>query len=517
MPDNLDALAIDALAKIKSDQPIAIPSADFTFVNYMVMSYMKTGVLLQHLESSIGRQRFDSCMQAYYRQWQFKHPYPQDFEQSFRVADGKAVQSFFDSLQQKGGVTPFARHKKIKPAFLFSFKNSDSVSYINWMPAMGYNVYDQFMIGLAFHNYNFPAQKLQFFLAPMYATGSNQINGIGRIGYTWRPDNTFRKIDLSVSGARFSRLNGTDSNSNKIHAGFYKIAPALRFTFKNKNIRSSVDKWLEWRTFLIWENEFRYTRKSTDSIFYPNKGQTTRRYLNQLSFNITDYRALYPYDVQLQVQQGDGFYRATATGNYFFNYAKSGGLEMRVFAAKFGYIGEKTVSKQFRTLVYQPKLTAVPGNEDYTYSNYFIGRNENDGLLSQQIMMRDGGLKLRTDVFQGLQGRSDNWIASVNLNTTLPKGLLPFNPPVKIFLDAGTYADAWKKDAATNRLLYVAGLQLSLFKNLLNIYAPVLYSKEFKDNLKTVPDENTFFKKISFSIDVHRFNIRKATGNKVPF
>jgi hypothetical protein len=190
---------------------------------------------------------------------------------------------------------------------------------------------------------------------------------------------------------------------------------------------------------------------------------------------------------------------------------------MRVFAAKFGYIGEKTLSKQFRTQVYQPKLTAVRGNEDYTYSNYFIGRNENDGLLSQQIMMRDGGLKLRTDLFQGLQGRSDNWIASMNLNTTVPKGLIPFNPPIKIFLDAGTYADAWKKGATTNRFLYVAGLQLSLFKDLLNIYAPVLYSKEFRDNLKTVPDENTFFKKISFSIDVHRFNIRKATGNKVPF
>ncbi|HEX6432422.1 MAG TPA: M1 family aminopeptidase, partial [Niastella sp.] len=517
LPDNVEALPIDALAKIKSDQPIATHSPDFTYVNYMVMTYLKTGILLQHLETSVGTQRFDSCMQAYYRQWQFKHPYPQDFEQSFRVGDGKAIHAFLDSLQQKGGITPVARHKKLKPVFLFSFNDYDSINYINWMPAMGYNVYDHFMIGLVLHNYSFPAHKLQFFAAPMYATGSKQINGIGRIGYTWRPDNAFRKIDLSVSGARFSTLDGTDSNSNKIHAGFYKIAPALRLTFNNKNFRSSVEKWLEWRTFLIWENEFRYTLKSSDGEFYPTKGQTTHRYLNQLSFNITDYRTLYPYDVLLQVQQGDGFYRATATGNYFFNYAQTGGLEMRLFAAKFGYIGEKTLSKQFRTQVYQPKLTAVRGNEDYTYSNYFIGRNESDGLLSQQIMMRDGGLKLRTDLFQGLQGRSDNWIASVNLNTTLPKGLLPVNLPIKIFLDAGTYAEAWKKDAATSRFLYVAGLQLSLYNGLFNIYAPVLYSKEFRDNLKTVPDENSFFKKISFSIDIHRFNIRKATLNKIPF
>jgi hypothetical protein len=517
LPDNLEDLPIDALAQLKKDQPVATHSADFTFVNYLVITYMKTGILLQRLEKAIGTQRFDSCMQAYYRQWQFKHPYPQDFQNSFTVGDGKAIHSFTDSLQQKGGVNVMARHKKWRPAFLFNFKNYDSVNYLNWMPAIGYSAYDHFMFGLAIHNYTFPAHNLQFFFAPMYATVSKQLNGIGRIGYTWRPDNTFEKIDLSVSGSRFSTRDGTDSNLNKIFAGFYKVAPALKFTFNNRNLRSSMEKWVEWRTFLIWENDFRYVLKSIDNAFYPTRGKTTRRYLNQLSFNIANYRALYPYDARLQIQQGEGFYRASVTGNYFFNYSNYGGLQMRVFAAKFGYLGGKTLAKQISTEVYQPKLTAVRGNEDYTYSNYFIGRNEVDGLFSQQIMIRDGGLKLRTDLFQGLQGRSDNWIASMNLNSTLPKGLLPIDLPIKIFLDAGTYAEAWKKNAETSRFLYVAGLEFTLFKDLVHIYAPLLYSKEFRDNLKTVPDENSFFKKISFSIDVHRFNIHKATGNKIPF
>ncbi|WP_315816467.1 hypothetical protein [Paraflavitalea speifideaquila] len=75
-------------------------------------------------------------------------------------------------------------------------------------------------------------------------------------------------------------------------------------------------------------------------------------------------------------------------------------MQVRVFAAKFGYIGGKTNDKVSRAYLYQPKLTAVRGDEDYTYSNYFIGRSEFDGFASQQIMMRDGGLKLRTDLFQ---------------------------------------------------------------------------------------------------------------------
>jgi hypothetical protein len=213
--------------------------------------------------------------------------------------------------------------------------------------------------------------------------------------------------------------------------------------------------------------------------------------------------------VQLQLQQGDQFFRASMNGNYFFNYSKGGGMNLRLFAAKFGYIGGKTSAKEFATIPYQPKLTAIRGDEDYTYSNYFIGRNEHDGFLSQQVMMRDGDLKLRTDLFQGLQGRSDNWVASMNLNTSLPNKLFPIKLPIKIFLDVGTYADAWQKESTTSKFLYVSGLQLSLFKNILNIYAPILYSKEFSDQLKTVPEENTFFKKISFSIDIQRINTRK--------
>jgi hypothetical protein len=192
-------------------------------------------------------------------------------------------------------------------------------------------------------------------------------------------------------------------------------------------------------------------------------------------------------------------------------------MQVRFFAAKFGYIGGKTDLKEFETSVYQPKLTAVRGNEDYNYSNYFIGRNESQYLAGQQIMMRDGGLKLRTDLFQGLQGRSDNWVSSLNFKSTLPSMDFPIKLPIGVFFDIGTYAEAWKKNATTSRFLYVGGLQLSLFKDLLNIYAPLVYSSEFGDNLKTVPGENKFFQRLSFSIDVHRFNWRRVTGYKVPF
>jgi hypothetical protein len=42
-----------------------------------------------------------------------------------------------------------------------------------------------------------------------------------------------------------------------------------------------------------------------------------------------------------------------------------------------------------------------------------------------------------------------------------------------------------------------------------NIYAPLLYSDFFRDQMKTVPEENKFWKRISFSMDVQHLNFRK--------
>jgi hypothetical protein len=94
--------------------------------------------------------------------------------------------------------------------------------------------------------------------------------------------------------------------------------------------------------------------------------------------------------------------------------------------------------------------------------------------------------------------------------------VLPFKLPIKFFFDIGTYADAWKKNAATGRFIYDAGLQLSLFKNVVNIYVPILYSKVYKDYIKSTIPEKRFLKNIAFSIDLQNINIKKLVP-QIPF
>jgi len=185
-----------------------------------------------------------------------------------------------------------------------------------------------------------------------------------------------------------------------------------------------------------------------------------------------------------------------------------------LFGSKFGYIGNHSSSEDLSR--YEPKLTAVRGNEDYTYSSYFIGRDEFEGGASQQIMDRDGNLPIRTDIFQGLQGRSDDWVAAIGFRSTLPRAIVPAWLPLKVFFNTGTYAGAWGTNPPTSRFLYVGGLEIDFLQDLIRIYMPLIYSSDFSGQLKTVPDQNTFGKKLSFSINLQNLDFRKLFGNS-PF
>ncbi len=224
---------------------------------------------------------------------------------------------------------------------------------------------------------------------------------------------------------------------------------------------------------------------------------------------------MYPWRGELQVEQADGFVRAAFTGNYFFNYSnRQGGLNLRLFAGKFFYTTSKTFLSQFETDRYHLNLTGANGYEDYTYSDYFLGRNKFDGASSQQIMARDGFFKVRTDLLSSKVGKTDNWLSAVNLTSDIPKKLNPLSLvdiPVRIFADIGTYAEAWQANAPSSRFLYDAGFQISVLQDVLNIYLPVLCSTVYSDYFKSTLGKNHFFKTVSFSIDIQRFSLKKIS------
>ena len=510
----------------RRDQPIESAAPVFSVTNYDAIAYYKTANWMQWLAAYVGQDAFNRSMQEYYRQWQFKHPQPQDLKKVFEVVTGKNLDSAFALLDQKGylpGKEPKGTRfwRPLETAFFG--RDHDKKNVIAALPAIGYNVYDRFMIGALVTNVRTPPSRFQFLLAPMYATGSKKFSGIGFVNRSFYPRGFIGKINLAVNASMFSMDKYTDGDGHTTYLRFHKVVPTLRLTLKEKNPRSTRNRFIQFKTYLIGEEDLRFytdtlrNPPAPDSILFKYRVLKEDRTLNQLRLVVENYRALYPYHGELKIEQGKEFIRAGFTGNYFFNYPRGGGFGARVFGAKFIYLGSRTVNKQFNTDRYHLNMTGPNGNEDYSYTDYFLGRNEFEGLGSQQIMVRDGAFKIRTDLLADKIGKTDDWLIALNFASSLPHfidplSVLPKEVPLrlKLFADIGTYAEPWKKNSTADRFLFDAGLQVALFKETVNFYFPFIYSKPFKDYIQsTVSKKSRVFKIMSFSIDLTNFSFHK--------
>ena len=500
LPDEPANLILRTQITTKQIQPMDTKTDSLTVVNDFLITHNYTSQWMESMKNKIGENAFMKSIREYYTEWKFKHPYPEDLKRIFAKNSNQNIDSNFNSIYQTPSLEN--RPKKIKFTTLFDLKEMDKYRYLSIGPAIGYNEYDGLMAGAFIHNYSLPPSKFQFFVAAMYGTNSNRLNGIGKLNYSWYPGNMLQKIECSLSGYSFSVNNYQDSSGHTTYLNASKIVPSVLIVFRNKNRQSTIVKYIQWKTFFISERSLLFTRDTVTQNFnisYP----TYYRYVNQLRFVVKDARMLYPYNAEIDAEQGDGFARTTFTGNYFFNYRKEGGLNVRFFFGKYFHKANDYNDQYFLD------LTGPRGGEDYTYSNYFLGRNQFQGLASQQLMERDGFFKIGTDLLSPKVGKTDNWLTAFNFTTTIPKTInplqaLPIPIPLKAFLDIGTNGKSsldYMNTSSSIQVLYDAGLQVSLFKNVLNIYVPLFYSDVYRNYFQSYVTGNRFEKSISFSID----------------
>lgn len=515
LPAQEDTLLLAALHKLGKDQPINMTADSLTEINYGLSVYSKGGMWMQRLEEQLGTAQFDSSMHYYYNQWKFKHPYPADFKASVEAVSKMNIDSPYQQLFTTASLYPIQK-RQLKVTGLFNLRNTNKYNYISLAPAVGYNYYDGVMVGGLIHNYQLPLNNFNFLIAPLYATQSNQLNGAARFSY-----NIFSKrkwLELAISGTRYNINEFTQYNGDKLFFTLNRIVPSVKYRLYNKDLRATQRWTFILKSFILNEQsfgDFTTVTTPTDTFFYGNKKSTTTN-IAQLNINVSDNRKLYPYDASLTIDAGESFMRAGFTGSYFFNYKKDGqGINARLFAGKFFYLQQKTVISKSENDRYLLTLTGARGYEDFTYSDYFIGRNEQEGGLSQQIMQRDGFFKVGTPLLNSPVGKTDNWLMALNLwgdipDEVNPLKVLPFNIPVQLFADIGTYSDVWKDDNNSDRFLFDAGIKISIVHSAFNVYLPLVYSKVFRDYYKTFYPDKRLAHTIAFS-----FNLQQLQPNKL--
>ncbi len=399
--------------------------------------------------------------------------------------------------------------EKLRFQLFGSLENTDRTQLF-FTPVAGWNNYDKTVVGIAFYNHLLPSKKFEFELVPMFGTASLTFTGIGKMGYTfYARKSKVHNIKLSIAGKRFSY----DLFPEVLN--FNKIESALAIDFRKKNTRSSVAKKLTFRSCTVFQDFLEY-----DSDLNEKVKKSTNYTVNEALFELKDTRVINPYQLTASVQQGSNFIKTSAEFKYMLTYNKKNkGLHIRIFGGGFLWNNSESGSipdTRFR-------LNYSTGKEqfqkDYLFDEFFFGRNETNGFFSQQVFVKEGGFRSRTDF-----GQTNKWISTINLNSTIP-GKIPIRP----YLSIGVFGQTNSKI----NMAVEAGISIVILPEIFDINFPLMtivqvtkvnderLTKKWWVGKNKNDSDNLYQGQKYWSLITFRFNLRKMNPfdylREIPF
>ncbi|HAE13274.1 MAG TPA: hypothetical protein DCG24_03535 [Bacteroidetes bacterium] len=368
--------------------------------------------------------------------------------------------------------------KKVEPLALkpfFSPDNPDRTT-ISYLPLVGFNVNDGWMVGLGLWNSTFPAPKLEWVAAPLYSFRAQGISGQGSLGWNIYPERgAFSRVRLSVSGASYH----VDSLAESYYS---RLQPAIDIDLRKKQLKDPVKQSIRYRNVRIGETYVLGILENGEQYKLD-----TAFWFNELSYTVKNRHLQHPYQATLTAQQGPDLIKLFAdvtTGIHIRKYE----IEARLFAGWMSYFKEDPYSR------YAYSLTGVSSYNDYLYDDILPGRNATDGMWSNQITRRDGFLKLPADTIAlGLQ---DDVLLALNLEFPVPK------LPLAFFADAA-YVPGDLPDSISG-FQYDAGVMIRLLNNVIEVYFPLLASDGLVDPFNA--DYGTYMSHVSFLVNFNGIN-----------
>lgn len=381
-----------------------------------------------------------------------------------------------------------------------NFNNTDK-NRIFWLPAIGYNVYDGFGAGLVLHNITMPENKFRFIITPLYSFRSKRFNGLGSIAYVTHPKNIFQDVTIQLDAKSFSYDESAVNITQPLFARYMKIAPSLSLVLKEPKATSPVKRAILLKGYGINEEYFVYNQHPVDSLFRPSITNKTS-YYGLLRYTHQNSRTFNPFSYSAELHAGKDFAKLMGEAKIRIDYhIKNKSLYIRAFAGKFFSFN----NAGFANSRYYLNSTFTGAN-DYLYDDTYFGRSEREGMASQQISMREGGLKIPTYFLASPIGRNDNWLAALNVKTDLPIKL-----PIRLFADVATFANASQLNPNQSKILFDAGVEVH-FKDIINIYIPLVMSSDYRDYFNSIIVDKKFLKSITFSIQLDKIEWLKASS-----
>lgn len=370
--------------------------------------------------------------------------------------------------------------KKIeKPKFEFlAGDNEPDRTNIFWTPAIGANIYDKLMLGVAVHNYGIVPGRWNYFVAPMYSFGRRMVSGVAEFSYVTQPKNLFKQSRIGLSVKSFKHDHADQSY-------FLSISPSWKVMLGSRD-----QKAVNYKQSLLVQGIYRQDQLSLFN--FQHAGAFVQYDFN---FKLPDHQIdfMLRNDYFSSVRGNTGMARVRTSAKYKFRYLRKHQdrwIELRGFYGNQYYRDHPTALSFpgfFGGYQWAMSLSGTDGQQDLFTEDYYFGRNEISGIWSQQRSENMGGFRSTS-----YYGTTDHWMLTGNMWIQFP-----YIPKIfGAFVDAGVFSNGVSESTAIN-----VGLGMRL-GNVFGLYFPLWMSKELNDSF----GNSQYTDKIRFTLNINIAN-----------
>ncbi|MFD0760980.1 aminopeptidase [Lutibacter aestuarii] len=318
-----------------------------------------------------------------------------------------------------------------------------------YTPVARYNYYDGLVLGLAISNKTLLRKSFNYKVTPSYSTKSNSFSGSFAFQYEYLPENKkIEKFSAGITGVSYHYAENLTYNTLTNYA---------LLEFKRKNLRDVESKVLGASYTVI-------DREKTPTL---DQHPETNKY-NVFNFGFGYSKPGIINDVRFStnMQVANKFSKVSLTGQYRVLTDANRQFDFRFFAGAF--LTNKTETNFFDFALDRPT--------DYLFQYDYLGRSETTGILSQQIIINEGGFKSKLPV-----AYANQWLSTINTSVGLWRWLEVYN-------DIGFV----KNKGKSAYFAYENGIRLNFVPDILEVYFP------FYSNLGWEITDPSYSSKIRF-------------------
>ncbi|HSQ45425.1 MAG TPA: hypothetical protein VLM44_00755, partial [Lutibacter sp.] len=255
-----------------------------------------------------------------------------------------------------------------RPVQLKFMKDIENPYYnqIFYTPEARYNYYDGLVLGMSFSNRTILNKNFQYKITPSYGTKSNASSGTFSLLYEYLPED--KKINRFLTG-----ISGSSFQYAK-DLSYSTLTPFAILEFKRKNLRDVSNRAIN-ASYVMIDREksptqIQHIETNKYNIFNINYGYSRPNIIDDLRFSTG-------------IQIANKFSKVSATGHYRLLTDTNRQFDFRIFAGAF--LSNNTETDFFSFALDRPT--------DYLFQYDYLGRSETTGILSQQIIINEGGFK----------------------------------------------------------------------------------------------------------------------------